>query len=68
MKNQRSFALGLFTVLVFACLQTAALGQAVNDKLANVTGGGSIVRWDVGVPERPWTLRRRAPIQPQITR
>jgi hypothetical protein len=50
MRNRKSFALVIFAALSFACLQTAALGQTANDKLANVTGGGSSVRWDVLVP------------------
>ena len=53
MKHQKYFARGFFTAVIFAalalaCLQTAALGQAANDgNLANVTGGGSSIRWDV---------------------
>lgn len=61
MRNQKSFALGIFTVFVFACLQTAALGQAANDKLANVTGAGSSVRWDVAVSHSGGTLTVSAP-------
>ena len=45
MKNQRSFALGIFTALVLACLGTAALGQtasqeAKENKLANISSQG----------------------------
>ena len=51
MKNQKSLALGVLTAVAFACLLTAARGQTSNDgKLAEVTGGGSSVRWDVTVP------------------
>jgi hypothetical protein len=61
MRNQKSFALGLFTALVFVCLQTTALGQAAIDKLANVAGGGSSVRWDVSVSNSGGTLTISAP-------
>ena len=61
MKKQRSFALGLFTVLALVCLQSAALGQAANDKLANVASGGSSVRWDVSVSNSGGSLTISAP-------
>jgi hypothetical protein len=61
MKKQRSFALGLFTVLALVCLQSAALGQAANDKLANVAGGASSVRWDVSVSNSGGSLTISAP-------
>ena len=47
MKKQKYFLFVIFAVLALACLQTAALGQSANDKLANVNGGGSNARWDV---------------------
>lgn len=47
MKNQKSFALVIFTAFVFACLPMVAVGQTENGNLANVTGGGSSIRWDV---------------------
>src|SRR5438309_8732381 len=46
MRKQKSFLLVILTALVLACLQTAALGQT-NDKLANVSAGGSSVKWEV---------------------
>ena len=49
MKNQKSWALVIFAALIFVCLQTAAFGQSNDGKLANVTGGGSSIRWDVVV-------------------
>ena len=62
MKTQRSFALAVLAALVFACLQTAVLGQTANDgKLANVTGGGSSVRWDVAVSNAGLSLTISAP-------
>ena len=61
MRNQKSFALGLLTALVFVCLQTAALGQAANDKLASLAGGGFSVRWDVSVSNSGGSLIISAP-------
>src|SRR6266550_6780695 len=46
MRKQESFLLVILAALVLACLQTAALGQT-NDKLANVSAGGSSVKWEV---------------------
>jgi Chaperone of endosialidase len=46
---------------MLAGLQTAVLGQTANDKLANVTGGGSSVRWDVIVPNTGVSLTISAP-------
>jgi hypothetical protein len=61
MKNQRSFALAIFAALILACLQTAVIGQTANEKLANVTGGGSSLRWDVGVSNSGATVTVSAP-------
>jgi hypothetical protein len=62
MRNQKSFALMIFAGLIVACLQIAAIGQTANDgKLANVTGGGSSVRWDVAVSNSGLTLTISAP-------
>jgi len=61
MKKQRSFALGLFTALALVCLQSAALGQAAIDKLANVAGTGSSVKWDVSVSNSGGSLTISAP-------
>jgi hypothetical protein len=60
MKKNKSLMLVVFAVLVFACLETAALGQTANDKLASVSGGGS-VRWDVAVANSGLTLIVSAP-------
>jgi hypothetical protein len=61
MKSRNSFSRVIFAALIFVCLQTAALGQTANDKLANVTGGGSSVRWDVAVPNGGVSLTISAP-------
>ena len=61
MRNQKLFVLGLLTALVFVCLQITALGQAANDKLASVAGGGSSVRWDVSVSNSGGSLTISAP-------
>jgi hypothetical protein len=62
MKNQKTLVLGVFTAIVFICLQTFALGQSANDaKLANVSGGGSSVRWDVAVANNGGNLVISAP-------
>jgi hypothetical protein len=62
MRKQKSFAVVIFAALILACLQTAALGQTANDdKLANVTGGGSSIRWDVVVSNSGGSLTVSAP-------
>jgi len=61
MKNQKSWALVIFATLVLACLQTAAFGQSNDGKLANVTGGGSSIRWDVVVQNNGGNLIISAP-------
>jgi hypothetical protein len=61
MRNPKSFVLVVFAALIFACLQTAALGQANNNNFANMTGGGSSVKWDVSVPYSVVTLTISAP-------
>ena len=62
MKNQKPFVLGVFTAIVFICLQTFALGQAAKDgNLANLTSGGSSIRWDVVVPNNGGNLTISAP-------
>ncbi len=62
MKNRKSFSLVIFAALIFACLQTAALGQTANDgNLANVTGGGSSIKWDVLAPNNGGNLTISAP-------
>jgi hypothetical protein len=60
MKRYKSLTQLVFAVLVFACLETAALSQTPNDKVAGVSGGGS-VRWDVGVSNSGLTLIVSAP-------
>ena len=66
MKSQESLAWGLITASVFACLQTAALGQTASDdrsesKLATITAGGSSVSWKVAAPSSAVTLTVSAP-------
>ena len=66
MKNQRIFAMGIFTALVFACLATAALGQtasqeAKENKLANMSSQGTGVRWDMSAPYSTVTMTVSAP-------
>ena len=62
MRNQKPFVLGVFTAIVFTCLQTFALGQTANDvNLANVTGGGSSIKWDVIAPNSGGNLIISAP-------
>ncbi|HEY6045961.1 MAG TPA: hypothetical protein VIU65_05115, partial [Pyrinomonadaceae bacterium] len=61
MKNRKSFSMVVFAALIFACLQTAVLGQTAKDKLANVAGGGSSVRWDVSVSNSGGSLTISAP-------
>ncbi|HMG74859.1 MAG TPA: tail fiber domain-containing protein [Pyrinomonadaceae bacterium] len=68
MRNQKSFLLVIFAALILACLQTAALGQTANDQLANVTGGGSSVRWDVRAPNSGMSLTISFPDGRSFTR
>jgi hypothetical protein len=60
MRNQKPFVLGIFIVFMLACMQTAVLGQSANG-LANVSGGGSSVKWDVIVQHSGGTLTISAP-------
>src|SRR5258708_37151621 len=66
MKNQKSFLLVIFAAVVLACLQTAALGQDGN--LANVTGGGASVKWDVLVAKSGMSLTVSFPDGRSFTR
>jgi hypothetical protein len=65
MKNQKSLAPVIFAALIFACLQTAALGQTVSQskeiKVANVRAEGMGVRFDSAVPYTSATLTISAP-------
>ena len=66
MKSQESLAWGLITASVFACLQTAALGQTASDdrnesKPATITASGSSVRWKLAAPYFAVTLTVSAP-------
>ena len=57
MKKHMPFALIVFAALIFAGLQTAAFGQTANDdRLANVSGGGSNIRWEMVVANAGTTL------------
>jgi hypothetical protein len=60
MRNQKPFVLGIFIVFMLACMQKAVLGQSANG-LANVSGGGSSVKWDVIVQHSGGTLTISAP-------
>jgi hypothetical protein len=68
MRKQKSFLLVIFAALVLACLQIAALGQTGNDKLANVSGGGSGVKWDVLVANSGMSLTISFPDGRSFTR
>jgi len=62
MRKQKSFLLVVLAALIVACLETAALGQAPNEgNLANVTAGGSSVRWDVASQNAGGSLTISAP-------
>lgn len=61
MRKQRAFQLVIFAGLILACLQTAALGQTNDGKFANMTGGGSSLRWDLAVANGGVTLNISAP-------
>src|SRR2546421_178375 len=65
MKNKKSFALAIFAALIFACLQTAAMGQTANQsketKVANVRAEGMGVRFDSAIPYSSATLTVSAP-------
>ena len=54
MKNQKRFILGMFTILLFASLQVAVLGQTASQsaeaKVANVRAEGMAVRFDSAIP------------------
>jgi hypothetical protein len=69
MKNRKSFALVIFAGLIFACLQTATLGQTSNEgKLASVTSNGSSVKWAVTVANNGMNLTISAPDGRSFTR
>jgi len=65
MKNQKRFILGMFTMLVFASLQVAVLGQtasqATDAKVANVRAEGMAVRFDPAIPYSNATLTISGP-------
>ena len=63
MKNLRSVHAIVRVLLVVACFQMLALGQAADDKNNGVTfsGSGSSVKWDVAVPHSELTLTISAP-------
>ena len=62
MRKLKSFALIVFATLVFAGIQTVALGQTANESnLANMSGGGSSVRWNVVAPNAGGKLTITAP-------
>src|SRR6266446_7594177 len=59
MKNQKRFLLGMFTILFFASLQVAVLGQEA--KVANVRAEGMGVRFDSAIPYSNATLTISGP-------
>ena len=65
MKNQKPFVLGVFTAVVFACLQTIALGQtagqSTDNKVANLRAEGMGVRFDSAIPYSGATLTISGP-------
>jgi hypothetical protein len=60
MKRLKFLFLVVFAALVLAGVETTALGQTANDKLASVTGGAS-VHWDVSAANSGLTLIVSAP-------
>ena len=58
MKNLKSVHVLMRVVLVVACVQMLAFGQ---DDKVKVSGSGSSVKWDVGVPHTEVTLTVSAP-------
>ncbi len=65
MRNQKYFVPVMFAVLIFACLQTAALGQTTSqsrdNKVANVRAEGMAVRFDSAISYTSATLTISAP-------
>ena len=62
MRKQKAFAVVVFAAFIFACLQTAALGQGAKEsRLANEAAGGSGVRWNMAVSHSGGTLTVSAP-------
>jgi hypothetical protein len=62
MNKRQALGVMLFAALVFACVQITAFGQTANDgNIANMSGGGSSVRWDVSVQHAGLTLTVSAP-------
>jgi hypothetical protein len=65
MTNQKRFILGMFTLLLFASLQAAVLGQtasqAIDAKVANVRAEGMAVRFDSAIPYSNATLTISGP-------
>jgi hypothetical protein len=68
MKYRQFFALVVFAAFSFACLQTVAWGQTANENLANVSGGGSGIRWDVSAPNAGGRLTITTPDGRTFTR
>jgi hypothetical protein len=65
MKNQKPLMLGVFTAIVFTCLQTFALGQTVGQstdvKVANVRAEGMAVKFDSAISYSSATLTVSGP-------
>lgn len=62
MKNRKTFATFIVAAALFVFLPAAVIGQTANDgKLANVIGGGSMVRWEVLASNSGGTLTISTP-------
>jgi hypothetical protein len=61
MKSLRVFALAVFVVLTLVCFQAIALGQTAKENLANMSGGGASVKWEVVVANSGVSLTIAAP-------
>ncbi|MDX6406199.1 MAG: hypothetical protein QOH70_3654 [Blastocatellia bacterium] len=61
MRKRTSFTLVMFAAMIFACFEMTVVAQSNDGKLANVVGGGSTVRWDVGAANAGGSLTITAP-------
>ncbi|MGZ8843719.1 MAG: tail fiber domain-containing protein [Pyrinomonadaceae bacterium] len=61
MRNRISFVLGILATLIMAGLWSAAFGQTNENNLANVSGGGSTIRFEIVAQNAGITLTITAP-------
>jgi Chaperone of endosialidase len=61
MNNLRSAHAFVRVLLVVACFQILALGQAADDKKVTITASGLSVKWDVAAPHSALTLTISTP-------